>query len=268
MLRHNIEVADSLTWTKGKNLFIFGVDVLKMNYEDSTNWQSDPRITFDGEVTGMPAYGISAAGHDQADFLLGYANFFEQGGGESTENHITNWSSFAQDSIRLKPNLTVNVGLRWEPCFPATARLGRMASWRPGQQSTLYPNAPLGLVFPGDKGVSGSTMSADVTHFDPRVGIAWQPHGLGRTSIRAAFGAFANPIPNLDYHHIADIAPFSTVLDLYYSEVGLIPFAAPWTNFKPSGGVSPFPDPLPFASTGRRCRRRPFHDANCGLRRE
>lgn len=248
MVRHNIEVADSLTWTKGKHLLIFGADILKSNYQDSTDWQSSPRISFDGEVTGMGAYNIAAPGHDEADFLLGYANFFEQGGGEFTQNHITNWNAFAQDSIRLKPNLTVNVGVRWEPWIPATPSLGRVASWRPGQQSTRYPLAPENLVFPGDSGVSGSTMSADMTHFDPRLGIAWQPHHLGTTSVRAAFGMFASPIPNIDYHHIADVAPFSSVLDLYYSEGMLIPLDAPWTNFAASGGVSPFPNPQPFAS--------------------
>lgn len=253
MVRHNLEFADNLTWTKGKHMFIFGVDVLRMDYQDSTDWQSSPRMSFNGQVTGDNPNGINAARHDQADFLLGYASFFEQGGGEFTQNYITNWAGFAQDSIRLKPNLTVNLGVRWEPYIPATPRLGRIAAWRPGQQSTLYPNAPLNLVFPGDKGInSWGGFPATWTNIDPRVGIAWQPHALPNTSVRSAFGVFAEPISNMSYHHIADVAPFSTVIDQFYTSNGLIPLDAPWSNFAPSNFVSPFPDPQPFATLASR----------------
>jgi Carboxypeptidase regulatory-like domain len=253
MLRHNLEFADDLTWTKGKHLFVFGVDVLRMDYQDSTDWQSSPRMSWDGEVTGDRPIGVNAERLDQADFLLGYASFFEQGGGEFTQNYITNYAGFAQDSIRLKPNLTANIGVRWEPYIPATARLGRIAAWRPGQQSTLYPNSPLGLVFPGDKGINGwGGFPATWTNIDPRVGIAWQPHALSNTSVRAAFGVFAEPISNMSYHHIADVAPFAVVLDQFYTTNGLIPTDAPWSNFAGSSFVSPFPSPQPFATLASR----------------
>jgi hypothetical protein len=249
MKRRNIEIGDSLTWTKGKHMFVFGADILRMNYQDSTNWQSSPRISFDGEVTGEVNQGFPAlTGNDRADYLLGYANWFEQGGGEFTQNYITNWQTFAQDTIRLKPNFTLNLGVRWEPYFPATPYYARMASWQPGQQSSLYPGSPPGLVFPGDAGIPSSTMWPTLSNVDPRVGIAWQPTWLKNTSIRAAGGVFAEPISNMSYHHIGDVAPFSSVLDLYYSQIGIIPADAPWTNNTSTSGVSPFPDPLPFAN--------------------
>jgi hypothetical protein len=251
MNRRNIEIGDSITWTKGKHMFVFGADVLHMNYQDSTNWQSSPRWNFDGEVTGMSDQGFSAiTGNDRADYLLGQAHWFEQGGGEFTQNDITNWQEFAQDTIRLKPNFTLNLGVRWEPYLPATPYYERMASWVPGRQSSRYPGSPAGLVFPEDAGIPASTMWPTLGNIDPRVGIAWQPSFLKHTSIRAAGGVFAEPISNMSYHHVADVAPFSTVLDLNYSQIGLIPSSAPWTNFKSSyvSGSSPFPDPLPFAN--------------------
>jgi hypothetical protein len=253
MVRHNIEVGDNLSWINGKHMFVFGVDVLRMDYQDSTDWQSSPRISFDGEVTGDYPIGVNAARLDGADFLLGYANFFEQGGGEFTQNYLTNWTGFAQDTVRLKPNFTVNLGVRWEPYIPATARLGRIAAWRPGQQSTVYPNAPEDLVFPGDKGINAwGGFPATYSNVDPRLGIAWQPRGLGNTSVRAAFGVFAEPISNMSYHHIADVAPFSTVIDQYYTSNGLIPLDAPWSLYAPSNYVSPFPSPQPFATLSSR----------------
>jgi hypothetical protein len=251
MYRRNIAISDSVTWTKSKHLLVFGVDILHMNYKDSTDWQASPRITFDGEVSGIASAGISAAGHDVADYLLGNANWWEQGGGEYTQNHVTDWSGFVQDSIRLKPNLTLNAGIRWEPYLPPTPLQGRISSWQPGQQSTRFPGAPLGLVFPGDAGIPASTIYSTYSNIDPRLGIAWQPSFLKHTSVRAAAGIFAGLIPNLDYHHIADVAPFSSVFDLYYnSGMGLIPASAPWTNFTASSGVSPFPNLAPFASLG------------------
>jgi len=246
MKRRNIALTDSVTWTKGRHMFIYGIDVLHMNYQDSTNWQSSPRISFDGEVTGLSSEGIP--GNDRADFLLGDANFFEQGGGEFTQNYITEWAPYAQDSIHLKPNLTLNVGVRWEPYFPATPYYEKMASWQPGQQSTRFPNSPKGLVFPGDAGIPPSTIYPTLSNLDPRVGIAWVPSFLKNTSIRVAGGVFAEPISNMSYHHIADVAPFSSVFDLYYSQIGLINFSNPWANFAGSGGVSPFPNQQPFAN--------------------
>jgi hypothetical protein len=260
MKRRNIEISDSLTWTKGRHMFVFGADILHMNYQDSTNWQSSPRISFNGEVTGESDEGFPAiTGNDRADYLLGYANWWEQGGGEFTQNYITNWQEFAQDTIRLKPNFTLNVGVRWEPYFPATPYYERMAAWAPGQQSTVYPNSPAGLVFPGDQGISSTTMHSTLSNIDPRIGVAWQPSWLRNTSIRAAGGVFAEPISNMSYHHIGDVAPFSTVLDLYYSQIGLIPANAPWTNDTNTGGVSPFPSPLTWANlAGRPPSNSPF----------
>ena len=250
MKRRNIEIADSVTWTKSKNMFVFGADILHMNYQDSTNWQSSPRLSFNGEVTGESDEGFAIPGSDRADYLLGYANWWEQGGGEFTQNYITNWQEFAQDTIRLKPNFTLNIGVRWEPYFPATPYYERMAAWAPGQQSAKFSSSPAGLVFPGDAGIPSSTMHPTLSNIDPRVGIAWQPKFLKNTSFRAAGGIFAEPISNMSYHHIGDVAPFSTVLDIYYSQIGLIPDNAPWTNDQSVGvnGVSPFPNVLGFAN--------------------
>jgi hypothetical protein len=237
MFRRLIVFSDSLTWTKSKHMIVTGIDVLHENYTDSTDWQASPRVWFDGEVTGS----------DRADMLLGMMSQFEQGGGEYTQNYMTNWNPYIQDTYRAKSNFTINLGLRWEPWMPPSYRGDRTVSFRPGQQSTRYPNAPPGLVFPGDSGVNSSANNPDYRNFSPRVGFAWQPHALPNTSIRAAFGIFMEPIDNTNYHWMGNTWPFSGVTDLYYDLLGLINVTNPYANFPANNNTSPYP---PFATLG------------------
>ena len=121
-----------------------------------------------------------------------------------------------------------------------------MTLFRPGLQSSRYPNAPPGLVFPGDHGVAYGGFSDEWKNVEPRVGIAWQPAKLRNTSIRAGFGIFISPNMLNDYPHSADGAPFSPQFFLTPGP-GLGPYidlTNPFANFAGTGGKFPFP---PFA---------------------
>jgi hypothetical protein len=181
-----------------------------------------------------------------ADFLLGDLGNYQQGAGEIAR--VAGWQPgiFAQDQFRVRPNLTLTYGLRWDPNFPPSTG-GRGAAFVAGQQSAMFPNAPAGLVFPGDKGVGNGLMQTTTAYWEPRLGVAWQPSFLSKTSIRASFGTFTSPLMYSMYNHTADIAPYSPYYNFYASTaVGPIPLAHPWSYFPGTGGVSPFP---PFAST-------------------
>ena len=101
---------------------------------------------------------------------------------------------YAQDTWRLGSRLTVNYGLRWEPFFPQQLRNGAvyqfdMARFKQNIHSTVFPNGPAGLYFPGDPGFpTKAGMEKQWKNFGPRVGVAWDPTGDGRTSIRASYG--------------------------------------------------------------------------------
>ncbi len=237
MFRRSMAFSDSVTWTKDKHMIVAGLNVLREDYTDSTDWQASPRMMFNGSVSG----------NSVADFLLGNLYQYEQGSGEFTQNYGTSLAPFIQDTWRMKPNFTLTLGLRWEPYLPPTIVGGRADSWRPGEQSQRYPNAPLGLVFPGDPGVSAATVDNGLDKFSPRVGLAWQPHFLPNTSIRAAFGMFVAPISNMNYHHISGSAPFSPLYDLYYNQLGVINMSDPWASFAGTNYTTPFP---PFATLG------------------
>jgi hypothetical protein len=228
--------SDQLSINQGKHLVVAGVDVLNYKWNQAADWLALPLVTFSGQSTGNAA----------ADFLTGSMDNFVQGGGQFSNIAITNWAAYAQDAYHATHDLTLTGGLRWEPFFPASNGAGRIAAFRAGQQSTRYPNAPLGLVFPDDKGINQSGgIPNSPWLMSPRIGFAYNPKFLPNTSLRGSFGLFTAPFDNTYYQHTGDTAPFSPTYTLSYSQYGTIPFADPWSVSTSTGGVSPFP---PFSS--------------------
>ncbi|MBS1852731.1 MAG: carboxypeptidase regulatory-like domain-containing protein [Acidobacteria bacterium] len=238
--RNTWTFSDSVNISKGKHLMVAGVDVLRQYWNLGTDWLALPIIWFDGTYTG----------NDFADFLLGKVGGYQQGGGEYQQIHATQFAPYFADQIKVTPNLTLSFGVRWEPFLAPTVPSGRIAVWSPGQQSTRYPNAPEGIVYPGDAGVpSGSGLRSTYNYFNPRLGVAWRPSFLKNTSIRAAFGIFSMPVDYGSWNHTGDVAPFSPSYSIIHNQAPYpdINFADPWASFAGTGGVSPFP---PFSSPG------------------
>ena len=212
-----------------------GVNAFHQSAFENTQFPAPPQVTFSGGYSGFPI----------ADFLLGEMSAFKQGAGELSRLDGWMFGLFAQDQYRLFPNLTITAGLRWDPNIAPALYHGRGAAFRPGQQSTMFPNSPLGLVFPGDKGITPSLMARTYRYFEPRIGIAFQPKSLPNTAIHAGFGLFTAPISYYSYNHTVDINPFSPTYTLNASGTTYISFNNPWGAYAPTGNVSPFP---PFAS--------------------
>ncbi|HLV86203.1 MAG TPA: carboxypeptidase regulatory-like domain-containing protein [Candidatus Sulfotelmatobacter sp.] len=240
--------SDSLSISKGKHLIVAGVDVMRQYWYENTDWLALPIISWNGGTSGQ------FTGSSFADFLLGDVGNYLQGGGESNEIHAWMIAPYIADQIKVKPNLTIDIGLRYEPWLAPVVSGGRISSYIPGEQSTRYPNAPTGLVFAGDPGVPSAGLPSDHKRFfDPRIGIAWQPKGLGDTSVRAAFGMFAVPMDYANFNHASDLAPFSPTYQFQAGSVvqsqtlPIIPFSNPWSVYTPLNGQNPFP---PFASPG------------------
>ena len=232
--RMDYSVTETFTKTAGRHTLSAGGDLFHRHHTESSLFIESPIIGFTGAYTGVPF----------ADFLLGDAGGITQGAGEY--NATSQWmiGAYAQDQYKIKPNLTATLGLRWDPNTPAHVAGGRGADFVPGQQSSRFPNAPLGLVFPGDHGITDTLYKATYSYLEPRVGIAWSPHPT--TAVRAAFGLFTTPMEDAFYQRIGDVAPFSPTYGVGGGAIG--PFDNPWTNFAGGGGlaagVSPFP---PFA---------------------
>ena len=227
---------DDLTKTWGNHTVSVGVNIQHQFAEEFTQYPTQPILNFNGQYTGV---GL-------ADFLVGDLSSMFQGAGEVAD--VSGWQPgfYGQDQFRVRPNLTVTAGLRWDPNIPPKIASGRAATFVPGQQSSVYPNAPTGLVFPGDKGVGGGLMRTTYGYWEPRMGVAWQPHGFPHTSVHAGFGLFTFPMIYSYYNHTADNAPFAPTFNLQGTSTTPLNFNNPWSGFAGTNGASPFP---PFASS-------------------
>jgi hypothetical protein len=230
--RSTYGLSDALIKTVGNHTISVGMDLHKQFAQENTDYPTVPIINFTGQYTG---FGL-------ADYLLGYVAQYTQGAGEIASVKGWQLGLYAQDQYRIRPNLTFTAGLRWDPNLPPASTGGRGAAFHPGQQSTVFPNAPTGMVFPGDKGVDAALMPTTYTYFEPRIGVSWQPKSMPHTALRGGFGLFTGPLPYSYYNHAADIAPFSPTFILNGTATNRISFDTPWASFN---GGDPFP---PFAS--------------------
>jgi hypothetical protein len=266
-LRTTLGLVDTLNKQLGKHSITAGIDVMHQHAVENTAYPTQPLIGFGRSGTGG---GVSPyTGAALADYMLGAATGYMQGAGEIADVAGWQFGPFIQDDWKILPNLTINLGLRWDPNTPPVSQGGRGAAWipgtqtvagfansAPGQQSTVFTNAPAGLDFPGDPGVPNTLMNSDYNYWEPRIGVAWQPKFLHHTVIHAGAGMFTGPLQYSEYNHAADVAPFSPTFN--YSgwcwpcspdtalAGGIIPFDHPWsaTPFV----TSPFPGTFPWAS--------------------
>ena len=148
-------------------------------------------------TNGFFVFAPFPASDSFASLLLGQPVQFFQGGGDFNRG-LRKWiaGGYAQDEWRLASNFTLSYGLRYEVNTPYTDVRNRLNAWAPGQQSTVRPDAPAGLLFPGDKGVPAGIAAVDYGELMPRVGMAWDPIGDGQTTVRAGYGIFYDGYTN------------------------------------------------------------------------
>ena len=142
---------------------------------------------------------------------------------------------FFQDDFRILPRLTLNLGVRWDFQPPITDTHNRLLTFIPGAQSTLVTNAPAGLLFATEQGVPRGIIDTDWNNFSPRLGIAWDPFGNGKTSVRSGFGIFYGSTGGNPVNSSTDTQPFS--LRQTFDNVKSL--SDPYGSLP--GGLSPFP---------------------------
>jgi len=203
------QIGDSLRWSPGKHSISIGGEWERLELYNFGSSGNNGSFSFDGSQTGNAF----------ADFLIGKAVSMSQASPYQRNAKTWDWYTFIQDDIRVTPRLTVNVGLRYELFRPFQMSGDRTNTYRAGQQSTIAPNAPLGMVFPGDTGISSGLVPIDKNNFAPRFGFAFDPRGNGRTSIRASYGVFYEDMRSDVWTYPAVNQPFviKTTINTPYS---------------------------------------------------
>ena len=157
--------------------------------------------------------------------------------------HIINL--FFNDSFKVNQRLTLDLGVRWEPFLPNTDLYGKVVSWGGlNAHSTRFVNAPPGILYAGDPGIPAGGYGTTWTNFGPRIGLAWNVTGDGKTALRAGYGIFYDRINTLQTNSAADEAPFGTVVDIFGGPTDSM--ANPYANV---AGGNPFPK-IGFAAIG------------------
>ncbi len=209
-----IEISDDLSLTRGAHQVSFGVEFINLRAFATNYLLNQGSFTFDGSRTssGPPGTQVSLS-----DYLLGWTN---NGAGFSQDAPIPSiqrqniFALYAQDAWKITRRVTVTAGLRWDPFFGHTDPKGHVVSISipnlvANVHSVKFPTAPAGYLFSGDPGgPSGNKLSKNaLDKWSPRIGIAWDPEGNGRMSIRAGFGIFYD-FPNFSYDQFGFEEPY------------------------------------------------------------
>jgi len=188
-LDQTYSVSDTVIWNRGKHNLRFGGDYRRILQSFHSARNAEGSFTFTGFATALYANGQEqpGTGIDLADFLLGLPQQSSIQFGANAYNFRANsYDFFAQDDWRIRANLTLNLGLRYEYNGPYTEAKNQIANLdvtpgfasavpvEPGQSGPFFGLSPLSLIRP------------DRNNFAPRLGLAWKP--LKQTVVRAGYG--------------------------------------------------------------------------------
>jgi hypothetical protein len=244
---------------------VIGHHTMKFGFNMDRQEINNPFYT---NLNGSYAYngaGIFSTNVPGADFLLGVPDSYEQGSGTIIRARGREYYSYGQDQWQLRPDLTLTYGLAWQidtPFKNLYANGEALTSFIPGEQSGIFPSAPVGIVYPGDPHVG--TYGLAKIHYDdlgPRVGFAWSPDASRNWSIRGGVGLYFNRSEEEPTLQALSDPPFSlTTLAVNPSIQGTAPgFVNPYLSVNPApvttvtgakiptanAGTSPFPFTAP-----------------------
>ncbi|HYV75694.1 MAG TPA: TonB-dependent receptor [Candidatus Binatia bacterium] len=273
--------ADSLSKQLGTHALKFGADIRYMQFNQTLYYNVNGYFQYnssDPNSPGLLADPVNGIYNYLPDYLLGLPYSYSQGSAQTEHIRSNAYYLFAQDSWRIRSNVTLNYGLRWELDTPQADALKHVQTFRPGQATTKYPcqlspnsslaqlygstdcsptgpaNSvfPLGLVVPGDQGIPPGMTQTYYKAWAPRIGIAWSPSAdkgwlrkitgaPGTLTIKAGYGIFYNPIEQLVMEQFGAEPPFGGSNTIYYTNFNT-PFVDQTGNQYPNpfnGIISP-----------------------------
>src|SRR5438094_7855617 len=238
-------VSDTFSKARGRHTIKFGGEFRYLQINERNTCAPNGDFTFDGSITG----------NDFADYLLGAAQNYNQCSQQFLDSRSRYGGAFAEDTFKVRPNLTLNLRVRWEVSMPWYDTQGKIETIVPGLQSTQFPTAPLGWVVPGDPGIPSTLAPTRYNNFSPRLGIAYSPGfkdgmagkifgGPGKSSIRASYGVYYTSIEDLNLFYEVGDAPFG----LYWQPEIPVTLELPFqtrVDGSSQGARFPFTFPIP-----------------------
>jgi Carboxypeptidase regulatory-like domain/TonB dependent receptor-like, beta-barrel len=216
----------SLSWVRGRHELKFGGGYQHLQVNALQGIATNGFYVFAGFPVVPDAF---------ASFLFGQPVVFLQGLGDFERGIRGNAvNSYVQDTFKATSRLTFNLGLRYDLPFPYTEINNRQTLWIPGRQSTVVPDAPNGLLYPGDKGVPAGLIPTFKKAFAPRVGLAWDPTGSARWLVTSAYGIFYEPYYTGQGGPLQ--SPISAPPFLQTPQVSIPNFADPFNGAPPLAG--------------------------------
>ncbi|HEY6613366.1 MAG TPA: carboxypeptidase regulatory-like domain-containing protein, partial [Vicinamibacterales bacterium] len=264
------QVKDTMTYNVGNHTLKWGYEFIR------------PVFEFNLALTRSENFQGTRTGNAIADFMVGaFENSTIEFGIADHSPSTMKHQAFIEDSYKVHPRVTVNYGLRYEPFIPFDQKGGRHTTWVPGVQSTVVPDAPKGILFPGDAGLPPRLTNSDLNNFAPRLGVAWDVKGDARTVIRGGYGIFYQQI-NGETTHAAE-APWRGTTQLRQGRIedpfGSLGQVEPPPESPGSFGCSPisaypglrctqYPVPIRIVYTDQDLRTTYTHHASVSLQRQ
>jgi len=226
-----LSLREMVSKSKGKHSLNFGGEM---------SLEKDPIAgnLYNFGVFNFASSAPTSTGNALSDFVTGQVNTMEQDTPYHSVTSAWYYALFAQDTYRILPRLTLNLGLRYDLQLSPTEAQDLNNTFISGVQSTKVPSAPLGMLFPGDSGVPRGIVDTRLHHISPRVGLAWDPFGDGKTAIRAGGGLFYGSVAANEWNQPANAQPFA-VRQTFNSITS-------FTNVYGNAASFPKGDPFPY----------------------
>jgi hypothetical protein len=220
--RQTTQATDFINLIKSAHSVTVGADYRRESVNRVEDFFSDPDFNFSGE------YSKNAL----TDMLLGLPNYFETDSEVRSELRHPAVDIYVADNYKVARNLTIDAGLRWEPYMPPVDNLNDQicldATFT--KQSSYYPTAPAGLLFPGpplgqgklghgDQGCPRTGVPNRWANFAPRIGVNWDPSKAGKLSVRAGYGIFYDQVRLIGYNRFSTAEPYAAVVQRFDNQL-------------------------------------------------
>lgn len=225
------QFTDNFSKIHGRHAFKMGFEMRRMQVYNPFLSSLSGDYTFGGA-------GLYSTGDAGADFLLGIPDSYAQNTGDIIDARAQEYSAYFQDQFKVRPNFTLTYGVNWDDDTPIVDTYHNSEAincWIPGQQSKIFPTAPVGLDYPGDPGCTASGYHNHPAHFGPKLGFAWSPGNAGKTSIRGGYGIYFN----------------RTEEEVTLQNLGNLPWGLSSTGIGDVGGNPSFANPWMDIATGQ-----------------